>query len=112
LEAMGRSTVQLSILGRVTALEKVASFLLAMASHSPEDHAAKRVILPVSRYDIADYLALSVETVSRSLTELKRRGAIALPGPRSITITSWSAIEKVAQGQQRGWPRQTAEHQA
>jgi CRP/FNR family nitrogen fixation transcriptional regulator len=47
---------------------------------------ADRLWLPVTRYDIADYLALSVETVSRSLTGLKERGVIALSGPREVRI--------------------------
>jgi CRP/FNR family nitrogen fixation transcriptional regulator len=61
----------------VTALEKVGSFILEMEtrlSHGGGDSIA----LPVSRYDIADYLAISVETVSRSLTDLKHRGVSVL----------------------------------
>jgi hypothetical protein len=53
---------------------------------------ADRLALPVSRYDIADYLALSVETVSRSLTGLKDRGVIALHGPREIRIVDRDAL--------------------
>jgi CRP-like cAMP-binding protein len=45
-----------------------------------------RLVLPTSRYDIADYLTLSVETVSRSLTELEQRGLISLAGPRHVQI--------------------------
>jgi CRP/FNR family nitrogen fixation transcriptional regulator len=51
------------------------------------------VTLPISRYDIADYLALSVETVSRALTGLKRSGVIALAGPRQLRIVDRGAIE-------------------
>jgi hypothetical protein len=50
------------------------------------------VVLPISRYDIADFLALSVETVSRSLTGLKYRGAITLVGPRRIRIVDRAAF--------------------
>jgi DNA-binding transcriptional ArsR family regulator len=50
--------------------------------------------LPISRYDIADYLGLSVETVSRSLTSLKNRGLIALSGPRSVRIIDRNALEE------------------
>jgi CRP/FNR family nitrogen fixation transcriptional regulator len=92
IEAMERAKMQLLILGRVTATEKVASFLVAMAARSPGP-SENRLTLPVSRYDIADYLALSVETVSRSLTVLKRRGVIALPTTRSVKIMNWSALE-------------------
>jgi CRP-like cAMP-binding protein len=58
------------ILGRITATEKVSSFLLTMAERL-SDQTLDRVDLPISRYDIADYLGLSVETVSRSLTSLR-----------------------------------------
>jgi CRP/FNR family nitrogen fixation transcriptional regulator len=51
---------------------------------SPDD--GNSVALPVSRYDIADYLAVSVETVSRSLTELQQRGIIKLSGTRMLRI--------------------------
>ena len=47
----------------------------------------------MSRYEIADYLGLSVETVSRSLTHLKERGAIKLIGPRSVWILDRAALE-------------------
>jgi CRP-like cAMP-binding protein len=73
------------ILGETTAQQKVGAFLAHLAgrlARQPADH----VKLPISRYDIADYLALSVETVSRALTALKRNGAITLAGPRNVRI--------------------------
>jgi CRP-like cAMP-binding protein len=79
------------ILGRTTALEKVGCFLLLM-SERPAVRRGDGVVLPISRYDIADYLGLSVETVSRSLTELKQRGLIVLSGTRQITIINRTAI--------------------
>src|SRR5713101_904918 len=92
-EALSRLQAQLMILGRITATDKVGSFLLKMAerlSDQPVDH----LYLPISRYDIADYLGLSVETVSRSLTSLKHRGVIALSGPRSVRIIDRNALEE------------------
>jgi CRP/FNR family nitrogen fixation transcriptional regulator len=50
-------------------------------------------VLPVSRYDIADYLAVSVETVCRSLTDLRHRGVISLAGKRTVKILNRSALE-------------------
>jgi CRP/FNR family transcriptional regulator, nitrogen fixation regulation protein len=50
-------------------------------------------VLPVSRYDIADYLAVSVETVCRSLTDLRHRGVITLVGKRTVKILNRSALE-------------------
>jgi CRP-like cAMP-binding protein len=93
LEAMSRLQSQLLIVGRVTAPEKVGSFLLDMAARlSPER--PDNVMLPVSRYDIADYLAVSVETVSRSLTDLKHRGVIAFSsGTRSVRIVDRDALD-------------------
>jgi CRP/FNR family nitrogen fixation transcriptional regulator len=70
----------------------VGAFLLHLTrrlASQPTD----RVTLPISRYDIADYLALSVETVSRALTGLKRSGVIALVGPRRLRILDRGAIE-------------------
>jgi hypothetical protein len=79
------------ILGRTTAEQKVGAFLLYLHGRSGS-RPANRVTLPVSRYDVADYLALSVETVSRSLTGLKERGLIALSGPREIGILDRDAL--------------------
>jgi CRP/FNR family nitrogen fixation transcriptional regulator len=92
-EALSRLQAQLMILGRITAIEKVGSFLLKMAGRL-SDGTLDRVDLPISRYDMADCLGLSVETVSRSLTSLKNRGLIALSGPRSVRIIDRDALEK------------------
>jgi CRP-like cAMP-binding protein len=94
-EALSRLQTQLLILGRITATEKVSSFLLKMAERL-SDRALDHVNLPVSRYDMADYLGLSVETVSRSLTSLKNRGLIALSGPRSVRIIDRDALDGAA----------------
>jgi CRP/FNR family transcriptional regulator, nitrogen fixation regulation protein len=91
-EAMLRLQSQVVIVGRTTAIEKVGAFLLDISTRvsSPT---RDRVVLPVSRYDMADYLGLSVETVSRSLTDLKRQGVIELFGPRSVGIVDRAALE-------------------
>ena len=98
VQAMARDTLSrmqelLLILGRTTAREKVGAFLLKMAertSQLPTD----RLILLTSRYDIAEYLALSVETVSRSLTELRHGGLISLAGPRRVNIMDRHRLEE------------------
>lgn len=92
LDALSRMQGQLQILGRITVPEKVGSFILAMGERltdSPDDSVA----LPFSRYDIADYLAVSVETVSRSLTDLKRRGLIKFTGTRVVRIVDRKALD-------------------
>jgi CRP/FNR family nitrogen fixation transcriptional regulator len=91
-EAMSRLQAQLLILGRITALEKVGSFILEMETRLPHGR-GDSIALPVSRYDIADYLALSVETVSRSLTDLKHRGIIKLLGTRTVSIVDRDVLE-------------------
>jgi CRP/FNR family transcriptional regulator, nitrogen fixation regulation protein len=53
--------------------------------------------LPLSRYDIADYLAISSETVCRCFTDLKNQGVIELPGRRQLAIIDRKALEKRAQ---------------
>jgi CRP/FNR family nitrogen fixation transcriptional regulator len=91
-EALSRLQSQLLIVGRITALEKVGSFILEMTARLSRT-GSKSVALPVSRYDIADYLAVSVETVSRSLTDLKHRGVIRLSGTRTVEIMDREALE-------------------
>ena len=92
-DALARIQSQLVTLGRITAIEKVSSFILEMARrlrHGRDDSVA----LPISRYDIADYLAVSVETVSRSLTDLKHRGVIKFSGTRTVRIVDRDALEE------------------
>jgi CRP-like cAMP-binding protein len=81
--AMSRLHALILNLGRTTAEQKVGHFLVKIAERL-RDGATDTLTLPVSREDIADYLALSVETVSRALTQLKRRGMIRLTGTRQI----------------------------
>ena len=81
------------LLGRRGAAEKVASFLLGWAKHSAD----KRVLhLAMTRQDIADYLGLTIETVSRSLTQFERDGVIALPYSRQVKILNIDALEDLA----------------
>jgi CRP/FNR family nitrogen fixation transcriptional regulator len=90
-QALTRSQAQLLILGGVTALEKVGSFLLSLDGRASDEHG--QVVLPVSRYDIAEYLAVSVETVCRSFTSLQQRGTITLAGKRTVRILNRRALE-------------------
>jgi len=91
-KALARSRAHLLILGRITAREKVGAFLLELVERF-SGGATDTIMLPISRYDIADCLALSVETVCRSLTELKQRGVIALSGTRCVRIVDRQALE-------------------
>ena len=80
------------LLGRKNALEKVATFLLVMSERIFNDN---QVDLPMSRLDIADHLGLTIETVSRSLTQLERKGIIDLPAHRSIVLRNKEALERL-----------------
>ena len=77
-----------------TAQERVAGFLLEMADRAP---ARNEVELPMSRQDIADYLGLTIETVSRTLTHLENSAAIALPTSRRIVLRNRAALAAAQQ---------------
>lgn len=72
-------------LGRKTAREKVASLLFLIASHSdPTAGPLTQFDLPLSRADIADFLGLTIETVSRQMTALRKDGIIAIENNRHV----------------------------
>jgi CRP-like cAMP-binding protein len=75
-----------------TAQERVAGFLLEMAERIT---ATNEVELPMSRQDIADYLGLTIETVSRTLTILENSAAIALPSSRRIVLRNRAALSRL-----------------
>lgn len=90
----------LLLLGRQSAREKVARFLLMIARRIPnigcgaeEDADAIRFDLPLSRADMADFLGLTIETVSRQITRLKTDGLIDVEQNRTITVPSVSRLE-------------------
>ena len=88
---------QMLLLGRKSASEKVASFLVMIAeqqARSGEDE----LDLPMTRSDIADYLGLTIETVSRTLSKLKQAGLIALPTAVRIEILDRDRLEDMAAG--------------
>jgi CRP/FNR family transcriptional regulator, nitrogen fixation regulation protein len=77
-----------------SAQERVASFLLEMAGRISAD-SANAVELPMSRQDIADYLGLTIETVSRTLTHLESTAAIELSSSRRIVLRNRSALRRL-----------------
>ena len=81
-------------LGRKTASERIAGFLLEMAQRMPQDRAGT-VALPMSRGDIADHLGLTIETVCRCLAQLRRDGTIGLTRT-SLVLRQRTALEAVA----------------
>lgn len=88
---------QMVLLGRKTATEKVASFLLIFAGQQRGDEAGE-IDMPMTRRDIADYLGLTIETVSRTFTKLRQDGLIELPSPARIKLRDRAKREEVATG--------------
>ncbi len=90
---------QILLLGRKTAQEKIVSFLLSLS-----DRAVKRgadpapILLPMGRADIADYLGLTTETVSRTITHLKRDGLIRLMQGGRVDLPNLAALRDLADG--------------
>ena len=90
-DAIRRLENHLLVQGRITAREKVRAYLGEMARRMKPAH-SKAITLPITRYDIADHLGIAVETVSRTMTVLRRRGSIALGTPRDIEIRDPSML--------------------
>ena len=85
-----------TLLGRKTAIERLASFLVEMAGRSKTGSCD--IWLPLSRQEIADYLGLTNETVSRNFTTLKRRGVIETFGQSEVRIVRPEILKKIAVG--------------
>jgi CRP/FNR family transcriptional regulator len=85
------------ILGRKTAQEKIASLLVIFARREAMLRMARpangeRFELPMSREAMADYLGLTIETVSRQLTSLRKDGVIVLTGTRGVTVPDFDRL--------------------
>ncbi len=95
---------QMLLLGRKTALERIASFLLAWARRQEPCATGRlpkpntRLSLVLSRNDLADYLGVTIETVSRSLSHLKNDGLIEIPNVHEIILRRPQALENIAEG--------------
>lgn len=84
LRGMLKAQEHLLVIGRQCARERVAAFLLDMAERQGDDG---MIELPMPRIDIADYLGLTIETVSRTFAKLRAQGVIELRGTRTVTLT-------------------------
>jgi CRP/FNR family nitrogen fixation transcriptional regulator len=92
MRSLERAQNHMLLLGRKSALEKIATFLLDLSARMADD----AIELPMSRTDIADHLGLTIETVSRSLTQLERRHIIEVPAHRrSIVLCDKPALERL-----------------
>jgi CRP/FNR family nitrogen fixation transcriptional regulator len=91
LRSLQRAQDHMLLLGRKTAQEKLATFLLDMAERISTDE--EHFELPMQRSDIADHLGLTIETVSRTLTQFARSGLIRLlPASRSVGLCNKMAL--------------------
>jgi len=107
---------QVLLLGRKSATERIASFLFMLARHgwpAPDPKrlakagkiTGKVVVLPMSRTDIADYLGLRIETVSRELSGLKAAGIIRLISTQKVEILDEGRLHAIVAGEAEPAPR-------
>jgi CRP-like cAMP-binding protein len=95
LTALDAAEGRIELLGLRSASERVAGFLLRMDGQADSDG---YIYLPMGRADIADYLALTVETVSRTLSLLGRRKLLSFRGPQRVKLMNLETLEDVAGG--------------
>ena len=99
LAELDRTRAWMLLLGRKSAGERIAAFLLEMAERLAANGACESASghetfdLPFSRQQIADVLGLTIETVSRQFSKLKSDGVIDLPSRRSVTILNRNELE-------------------
>jgi CRP/FNR family transcriptional regulator, anaerobic regulatory protein len=101
LAELDRTRRWLLLLGRMTASEKIANFLIDMSERlvRPDcgfDGPAQTFDLPFGRQQIADILGLTIETVSRRLNDFKAQGIIGVPSRRRIEILDRAALTNIA----------------
>jgi CRP/FNR family transcriptional regulator len=89
---------QAVLLSRRSADEKLASFLLRMATRRIGQHMV--VDLPMTRQDIADYLGMTIETVSRTTTKFAGSGIVAIADRHIMTILRMDALRSIAEGEE------------
>ena len=93
LKSLAAALGRLMILGRMTATERVASFLLELSKRNDDE---EHVELPMCRCDIGDYLGITIETMCRVLSDLKRRGVVDVSS-HSITLLDRFALEAIGE---------------
>ena len=101
LDELEAARLWMTVLGRKTAREKVASFLSIVAARRAfltPDAVGREIAfdLPLSREAIADYLGLTIETISRQISSLKKDGVISLDGARHVRVPDYDTLRAVA----------------
>jgi CRP/FNR family transcriptional regulator, anaerobic regulatory protein len=90
---------QILLLGRKTAKERIASFILKLSERAVHrGEIGDPVSIPMSRNDIGDYLGLTTETVSRTLTRLRSSGVIVMESDRKVSLAERETLQDIAEG--------------
>jgi CRP/FNR family transcriptional regulator len=96
----------ITLLGRMTAEQRIASFLLSALRDDASDRASASpststlIELPLSRTEIADYLGLTIETVSRQIARLREKGVISVGAGRRVLIHRPDALAEILGGEE------------
>lgn len=97
LQALHRSRTRMMQMGHKSAVARLADFLVSMAERLADCSTGTCTFaLPMSRRDIGDSLGLTIETVSRQLTELREAGLVATEGRSKVAITDVGALARIA----------------
>lgn len=92
MSQLERARAHSQLLGRCSAVQRLAAFLLEAAA----GRQGGEIVLPMTRQDIADFLGLTIETVSRTLAQLEKSGVIRLRAARQIEIRDRARLEDLA----------------
>ena len=86
--------------GHRSASERVASFLMALSHRNERSGQAANIVdLPMTRADIADFLGLTIETVSRTLSKMKNKRLIDLPQSARVHLMDIEELKRIAEGE-------------
>jgi CRP/FNR family transcriptional regulator, nitrogen fixation regulation protein len=94
LQALVRAQEHMLVIGRQSAIERVAAFLIEMMERQG---GLSQIDLPMSRTDIGDYLGLTIETVSRAFSRFRESGHIRLVNARSVEIRKPEALRALCE---------------
>lgn len=103
LSRLNGSQAHIMLLGRMTAIERVASFIYQLSNRCAHSGSSGCLVeIPLARADIADYLGLTMETVCRAFGTLKSRKLIAMPKSNLVKVHDREALCQVAYGRHGG----------
>lgn len=93
-DRLKRAVLHMAVLGQLTSTERVATFLCSMSpAYGSHDMSPGHCVLPMTRTDIADYLGLRLETVSRALSRLRKRRFIDIENDEFVVINHAALVE-------------------